>query len=595
MNRTVDSTGEPVVTQDLSGLDVSSRVILSRIQDRLAFRVLMVNDDLLSQLRLLEEIQAWTGRLDLSVNQTSVQIDAALSAFTQLVEELNKSLGSAFGELKKGLEQTRLLLDDKRVDLENVMDAVGQIGKTIRMLSINAQIASAKAGEHGRTFSVVAREIKGLANEATESSTEAVKIMNLADIEKLLNNFNDLSNDTLLRTNKALDHTKTDLMNVIAASRAELLQISAHSRIVAETLGTVRVMTDRLIEKNACSVDLNNALEKVWMEPDPLRALKPIINREKIRTDPNFDRLDEIRSRGSVLIAIEPDFKGLSFHSGGGSLRGLDVEYCQAFARWLGVRCKFIEFPWDQCTSLLWAGKSPGEPEADMMWSALPPSPRYYKVAYSNTYTYLEFVLARRIGDSRIQDITDLNGRTLGCINDPAALKTLEDAGVRWTANADLPGGRVRLGNLITYADQSRIHDCLADGLVDAFAVDRPIYYWACHGEDSPWKGRIEILPGNLASHPWYYAVGVADDPSSFRLLREINKFIHWFQSQPERRQLEMKWQGEVIESRINYRNERANLRGEPEMLANYQEWVSWVAQSEYHQHDQTPEEESDE
>ena len=50
----------------------------------------------------------------------------------------------------------------------------------------------------------------------------------------------------------------------------------------------------------------------------------------------------------------------------------------------------------------------------------------------------------------------------------PPILKTLEDAGVRWSANADMPGGRFRLGNLITYSDQGRIHDCLADGVVDA-------------------------------------------------------------------------------------------------------------------------------
>lgn len=581
MNRPIDSTDEPQAIQDLSGLDVDSRVILSRIQERLGFRAAMVNDDLIDQQRLLKELQAWSGRLDLSVHKTSVQIDKALTSFTSLVEELNANLGSTFRELKTGLEQTRQLLDDKRIDLENVMDAVGQIGKTIRMLSINAQIASAKAGEHGRTFSVVAREIKSLANEATESSTEAVKIMNLTDIEKLLNNFDTLAQKTLQNTHETLVHTKSDLLKVVELSRSELDEISANSRIVAETLGTVRVVVDRLIEKNASAVNLNTSLDRVWTEPDPMNTLRTVAHKEKIRSDPNFDRLDDIRRRGKILVGIEPDFKGLSFRTSGGPLRGLDVEYAQAFAHWLGVRCQFIEYPWDQCTSLLWAGRRAGEDEADVVWSALPPSPRYHKVAYSDSYTCLDFVLARRIGDSRIQDLNDLNGRTLGCINDPAAFKTLEDAGVRWTANADLPNGHIRLGNLITYSDQSRIHDCLADGLVDAFAVDRPIYYWACHGQDSPWRDRIEILPGNLAKQPWYYAVGVADSPASFRLLREINAFIRNFRSLPERRQLEMKWQGDVIDSNISYRDEKANLRGEPEMLPDYRRWIDWVGESD--------------
>jgi ABC-type amino acid transport substrate-binding protein/ABC-type transporter Mla subunit MlaD len=571
-----DTTSDSNQNQ-MMDLDLELRVMLSRIQERLAFRISQVRDDLQGQQRLMEELQTWSSRLDRSVHRTSTQIDSALSAFSGLVEELNSRLGSTFKELKKGLEETRGMLDNKREDLENVMDTVGQIGKTIRMLSINAQIASAKAGEHGKTFSVVAREIKSLANEATDASSEAVKIMNLSDIEKLLNDFDLLANDTLKQTSQSLQRTQTQLMNVIDSSRAELSEISSNSRIVAETLGSARIIADRLLDKNTIASELSREIVPVWTEANPFDSLHQIADKERIRTIPDFDRLDEIRQRGSVRIAIEPDFKGLSFHLGSSNLRGLDVEYAKAFAHWLNVRCEFIEYPWDQCTSLLWAGRYPGEAEADLMWSALPPNPRYYKVGYSETYTYLEFVLARRIGDSRIGGIDDLNGRTLGCINDPAALKTLEDAGVRWAANAELPGCRVRLGNLITYSDQSRIHDCLADGLVDAFAVDRPIYYWACQGNDSPWKGKIEILPGNLATTPWYYAVGVADDPSSFRLLQEINKFVRWFRDRPERRQIELTWQGGILESRIDYHNERANLRGETEMIGDYQSWIQWL------------------
>ena len=557
--------------------DFHLRVALARLAERLAVRVGMVGGDLDGQGQLIDEITGWTRRLDQSVERTGRQVDSALETFTKLVGELNESLSAAFQEMQEGLRQTRQLLDDKRVDLETVLDAVGQIGKTIRMLSINAQIASAKAGEHGRTFSVVAEQIKGLANEATSSSNEAVKIMNLTDVEKLLESFDQLASATLARTGHALRQTDLEFRSVVDGSRAELAQIAANSRTVAETIASIRVVSDRLIQKNNQAEALGQQLASIWLEPEPVEALPQVIRSERLRVEPNYDRLDDIRQRGFVRVAIEPDFKGLSFRTGRETLRGLDAEYAQAFARWLGVKCQFVEYPWDQCTNLLWVGRSPGEPEADLLWSALPPNPRYHKIAYSTSYTYLEFVLARRSGDTRVGGLADLAGRTLGCINDPAALKTLEDAGVRWTANADVPGGRVRLGNLITYSDQSRIHDCLADGLVDAFAVDKPIYYWACSGADSPWRDRIEILPGNLAAAPWYYAVGVADCPSSFRLLSQVNAFLKWYRNQPARRDLEQLWQGGVIDSRIDYRSENAGLRGAPEMLADYQAWVARV------------------
>lgn len=124
----------------------------------------------------------------------------------------------------------------------------------------------------------------------------------------------------------------------------------------------------------------------------------------------------------------------------------------------------------------------------------------------------------------------------------------------------------MKLANLIAYTDQSRIHDCLAERAVDAFAVDKPIYHWACTGADSPWAGKIECLPVDLAPDPWYYAVGVADDPSSHGLLKAINQFIAWFKSQPERAEVERRWQGEIVTGRTTYRDEPGNLKGEAEL-----------------------------
>jgi hypothetical protein len=571
------TSGHEHATPDPTFDNFDARTALHRLHENLAFRVGFVGEDLAAEDRLLEEIRSWTSKLDESVARTNGKVQNAMETLTTLVAETDVRLTGVFQELQAGLHRTREMLDAKRDDLADVLDSVGQIGKTIRMLSINAQIASAKAGEHGKTFSVVAQEIKGLANEATQSSNEAFKIMDLADVVKVLCGFETLAEETLKRTSDSLKETESRMREMVESTQCELADISANSRTVGETLSVVKLIAERLLEKHAIADRLATGMDGIWFTDAPDQELVALAISESIPVDPGFDRLDAIRRRGKIRIAIEPDFKGLSFRRDGSQLRGLDVDYATAFAKWIGVKCEFIEYPWDQCTNLLWLSPEEGMPTADLVWSALPPSPRYLKVAYSETYTWLEFVLARRKDDQRIQTIADLQGRTLGCINDPAALKTLEDAGIRWSANSQVPGGKIRLGNLITYSDQSRIHDCLADGFVDAFAVDKPIYWWACNGHDSPWQGRIEIISGNLASAPWYYAVGIADTPSSFRLLREVNSFLRWFRGQTARRQSEEYWQGSIVEGRIGYRDERAGLRGEPEMLNDYLKWVSRV------------------
>ena len=185
-----------------------------------------------------------------------------------------------------------------------------------------------------------------------------------------------------------------------------------------------------------------------------------------------------------------------------------------------------------------------GEPPADLMWSALPPDPGYEDLAFSIPYLFLPYVLARRKGDEQIKGVQCLEGKVLGCINDPAAFATLEEAGLRWRANKNRSGGKVELGNLLAYTDQSWIHDALAKGVVDAFAVDLPIYYWACENPQSPWYGQLEVLPDNLASSLWEYTVGVKAEAENYTLLKTVNEFIREFGATEEYTQLCQQWVG---------------------------------------------------
>ncbi|WP_408630405.1 substrate-binding periplasmic protein [Methyloversatilis thermotolerans] len=278
----------------------------------------------------------------------------------------------------------------------------------------------------------------------------------------------------------------------------------------------------------------------------------------------NGDLLDRIRSRGALRVAVEPAFVGLSFRrKAGEALQGLDVDYAHALARHLGVRCELMETPWDICTERLFSGEKPGQPPADIVISALPPSADYGAIAYSEPYTYLHWVLARRAGDARIRRIEDLEGKVLGIINDPGAFAVLQSLGV-----GQDEGCRIRLANLIAYSDQGRIHDCLANGVVDAFAVDLPIYHWACTDAASPWRGRIEIVPGNLAARPYYYTMAVIGEAQAARLLTEVNAFIRGFRGSPERLAIERRWQGTPIEGRHTHRDEPGRLMGEDELRA---------------------------
>jgi ABC-type amino acid transport substrate-binding protein len=516
--------------------------------------------------QLVAEVQSWGSALDTSVATSRNELKVADQTIANLVQHVKGRVSQTESNVGQGLERVVGLLSDRATELQHVLAGITKIGNTVRMLALNATIEAARAGEAGRGFAVVSQEVRALAQDTLKSADQAATAVQLTELQGELGRLAELTREALTNVSHQVEETSGRLHEAFSRTVAEVDMMAENNRVLREVLQGIRTASERARVKDEWVHALLTRAVTAWSAGDPSAAFAELLQSEVIQSDPAFDRLAQVKRRGALRVAIEPDFKGLSFHGPGGKFTGLDVEYAEAFGKWLGVRVEFVPQPWDLCAELLHAGRKRAEPESDVVWSALPPNARWLGVAYSEPYTYLRYVLARRVGDARVGGIGDLDGKVLGCINDPAAFATLEAAGLRWAANMDKPGGKVKLANLIAYTDQSRIHDCLAERAVDAFAVDKPIYHWACTGADSPWHGKIECLPVDLAPDPWYYAVGVADDPSSHGLLKAINEFIAWFKSQPERAEIERRWQGEIVTGRMTYRDEPGNLKGEAEL-----------------------------
>lgn len=504
----------------------------------------------------LESMQATLGEIGSRtqeqrqfVHQTRENLSQSSEQAGQMRTSVEQKLEQVHGFFSTEFDALHQLLEEKASSSREVIKGIDNIGKTVHLLSLNATIEAAHAGEAGKGFAVVADEVRTLAQRTRLSAHEAFERIDLSDVETRMLSMFQRSKTELNDLSQGVADAMTTLHGLLTDMARQLEEINTNNHVIEATLELGVGNNEQIRNRSEWSRALGEELAAAVKQPDPLPPLTRLGRREQLATAGSPDRLERIRARKRVRIAVEPDFKGLSFRNAGAEpLQGFDAEIARRFAAWLGVECEFVEHPWDLCTQLLDCGAQRGEQEVDLVWSALPPDPGYEGVAFSNPYLFLPYVLARRSGDDRITGIDSLQDCVLGCINDPAAFATLEAAGLRWRANRDRPGGRVQLTNLLAYNNQSWIHDALADGTLDAFAVDLPIYYWACYNRESPWYGKLELLPDNLAAELWHYSVGVRRDASSWHLLQAVNRFIAEFRQSSEYHRLCTQWLGDCFD-----------------------------------------------
>lgn len=524
------------------------------------------------QSAILEALDSRAAAVRAELEAARSTLDAGATAASEVDDACESGLGKAQETVANSLAEVTAALEAKAGGATEVMETIGKIGRSIHLLSINASIEAAHAGSLSKGFAVIADEVRELADQTISYVDVARGLIDLSELVTSLDHAKDNCQTTLDAIGERIKATTLQVTETNDAIGQRFDALADSNQVLFELAESSKVVANRFSARNDAARKATQTLAAALAAGGRRRveAIQALAQDLDLDIVEGRDRLAEIRARGELRVAIEPSFVGLSFRlKTGAPLQGLDVDYAEAFAKWLGVRCRFVEVPWDVITEALYL---PGDrqPRADIVISALPPDPSYDAVAYSDTYTHLEFVLCRRAGDRSIESLRDLEGKAVGIINDPGAYEVLEAAGLRWPEIADKPGGTTQIGSLIAYSDQARIHDCLAEGVVDAFCVDLPIYYWASNAPESPWNGKLEILPGHLGADLYYYTMAVTATRSSLPLLRAANAFIAWFKGSRERRQIEERWQGQVVPGDCHYSKEAGGLIGEPELAARF-------------------------
>lgn len=119
----------------------------------------------------------------LKVSAASQQIHSSSQLFyEELIHSWNslKKLQTEMDELRKShhvlLKQMESLVNQSQ-EINQILSAIGAISQRTSILALNANIESARAGEHGKGFSVVANEVGNLASQTSKAVEQTRDIL----------------------------------------------------------------------------------------------------------------------------------------------------------------------------------------------------------------------------------------------------------------------------------------------------------------------------------------------------------------------------------------------------------------------------------
>lgn len=159
------------------------------------------------------------------------------------VEDASRAM-DAIREQAESVAENIVMLSEKTQAVGEIIATVNDISERSHLLALNAAIEAAAAGEHGRSFAVVAAEIKNLADQSKAATVQVRAI--LGDIQRGINTSVMLTEEAVKRVSSGKDQTDAtqrainDLTDTVQESTETFQQIVAS--INQQHIGLEQVM-----------------------------------------------------------------------------------------------------------------------------------------------------------------------------------------------------------------------------------------------------------------------------------------------------------------------------------------------------------------
>ncbi len=209
------------------------------------------------------ELVAESSEKGIHISETGKKAtDDAISGMNRIKEEMEYVAES----IVKLSEQTQ--------SIGEIISAVNDLADQSNLLSVNASIEAAKAGEHGKGFAVVAQEVKSLADQSKEATNQVRTILN--DIQKatsaavMATERGSKAVETGVNLAIRLGDAINDLSNSVVNSAKAAMQIAASSQEQLVGMDQLLHAMENIKEASIQNVDGAKQLESATRNLDDL-------------------------------------------------------------------------------------------------------------------------------------------------------------------------------------------------------------------------------------------------------------------------------------------------------------------------------------
>jgi methyl-accepting chemotaxis protein len=242
------------------------------------------------QLHAVEESSASINEMTASIQSVTDNVNRVTSRYEQLVKnaksgkENQRETGNCINQIVKQTE-----------NLINANAAINKIAAQTNLLSMNAAIEAAHAGDAGRGFAVVAEEIRSLSETATEQSkTIKQHIQEIQETVKLIVTASDKS----ARSFDGIDADIGDLNDMISEVQTAM---SEQNTGIQEILSAVREINESAQAITTAARDMKNDSVPVFAGIDDLVKNTRLILEH---TEISIQRTNEMKKVSGQMLDV---------------------------------------------------------------------------------------------------------------------------------------------------------------------------------------------------------------------------------------------------------------------------------------------------